>query len=79
MASEQLALIVDMMKAMRPATEPSVQEARASLDALTVGFNLPEDVKAEPVDAARRAAEWIATPEATARAARSSTCTAAAT
>jgi acetyl esterase/lipase len=63
MASEQLAMIVDMMKAMRPATEPSVQEARASLDALTVGFNLPDDVKAEPIDAGGVQAEWITTPE----------------
>jgi acetyl esterase/lipase len=63
MASEQLAMIVDMMKSMRPASEPSVEEARASLDALTVGFNLPDDVKAEPVDAGSVAAEWITTPE----------------
>ena len=79
MASEQLAMIVEMMKAMQPATEPSVEEARASLDAMIVGFNLPEDVKAQPVDAGGVEAEWITTPEGDGRDARSSICTAAAT
>jgi acetyl esterase/lipase len=63
MASEQLAMIVDMMRAAKPLSEPTVEEMRAGLEAMTSGYSLPEDVSAEPVDAGGVSAEWITTPE----------------
>lgn len=63
MASDQLAMIVDMLKATKPLSEPTVEEMRAALEAMTSGYALPDDVRAAPVDAGGVPAEWIDTPE----------------
>ncbi len=62
MASEQLAMIVDMLKALRPAQEPSVEEMRAGLEAMVAGYPLPEDVKCEKVVIGGVPAEWSVPP-----------------
>jgi len=64
MASEQLAMIVDMLKAQWPTREPTVEEMRAGLEAMVAGFTVPEDVRCEKLVAGSVAAEWVITPDA---------------
>jgi monoterpene epsilon-lactone hydrolase len=64
MASQQLQMIVDVLRSRPAPTELSIEEQRAAFDRLTSQFPLAQDVRCEPVDAAGVPAEWISTPEA---------------
>ena len=67
MASEALNMIVNMMRAQRPQTEPDVLEMRAGMERMTTMLPLPPDLKCEPVDAGGVKAGWISTPGTDAR------------
>jgi len=58
MASPELDLVVQMLRAQPPAAEVDVAERRAALERLTAG-ELPADVAAEPVSADGVPAEWV--------------------
>lgn len=62
MASEQLQMILGMLSARRPETEPSIAELRTGMEAMTTAFPLPPDVQLTPVDADGVPAEWVTTP-----------------
>ena len=64
MASQQLQMIVQMLRSSPDLAGLSVEEKRAAYDALASPFQLAEDVRHRPVDAGGVPAEWITTPEA---------------
>ena len=63
MASESLAMIVNMMRAARPQNEPTVEEMRVGLETMVAAFTPPPDAKLEPVEAGGVPCEWVTTPE----------------
>jgi len=64
MASEQLGMIVDMLRARRVAESGmSFQESRARLDAMAEGAPLPDGARLEPIVAGGVPAAWIAGAE----------------
>lgn len=63
MASEALKMIADMLRSQRTLDNPSVEQMRAGLEAMTQMAPLPPDVRAEPVEAAGVPAEWVTVPE----------------
>jgi monoterpene epsilon-lactone hydrolase len=66
MASEQLQTIIQVLRS-RPAQEGlTFEEMRADFEQITSFFQVPADVRCEPVDAGGVPAEWIMTPQATA-------------
>ena len=66
MASEQLQMIIQVLRS-QPAQEGlTFEEMRADFEQVTSFFPVPADVRCEPVDAGGVPAEWIMTPQATA-------------
>jgi epsilon-lactone hydrolase len=64
MASEQLKMVVEMMRAMPQHADAPVEEIRAGLEAMSAVFAPPADLRTERVSAGGVAAEWVVTPEA---------------
>ena len=64
MASRELEAIVRVLRSGPPLAELSIEEQRATMDALTSQFQPAEDVRCERVDAGGVPGEWITTPEA---------------
>ena len=64
MASQQLQMIVEALRARPDSAELSIQDQRAAFQELTSQFQPAQDVRCEPVDAGGIPAEWITTPEA---------------
>jgi hypothetical protein len=64
MATQQLQMIVQMLRSSPDLAGLSVEEKRAAFDALPSPFQLAEDVRYRPVDAGGAPAEWITTLEA---------------
>lgn len=64
MASDELSMIISMLKARPFNAEPSVEEMRAGIDALAGTFPPPADVALEPISAAGVPAEWVTAPGA---------------
>jgi len=64
MASPQLQAIVQMLRSGPPLAELSIEEQRATFEALTSRFKLAEDVRCQRVNPGGVPAEWITTPEA---------------
>jgi acetyl esterase/lipase len=62
MASEQLQIILGMLSANRPQHEPTVEELRAGMEAMTNVFPLPDDVTCAPARANDIPALWVTTP-----------------
>jgi monoterpene epsilon-lactone hydrolase len=58
MASQELELVLGMLRANPPISGGDIREMRAGMDALTANVPLPEDVQVEPVDAGGVPAEW---------------------
>jgi len=58
MASPELATVLQILRAHPPLGGDTIEEMRASMDALTAGVPLPEEVRYEPVDAGGVPAEW---------------------
>ena len=63
MASPQLQMILEALRARPPETELSVEESRAEFELVASQFRPAGDVRCEPVDAAGVPGEWITTPE----------------
>lgn len=63
LASEELQMVLEMLRSRPVDTGLSIEEQRAALEAMHQ-FPLAEDVRCEKVHAAGVAAEWITTPEA---------------
>ena len=59
MASQELSMVVNMMRSFRPQTEPSITEMRAGMEAMAGAAVIPADVKREQVNAAGVPAEWV--------------------
>jgi monoterpene epsilon-lactone hydrolase len=64
MASPQLQAIVKVLRSRPPLAGQSIEDQRATFDALTSRLQPAEDVRCQPVDAGGVPAEWITTPEA---------------
>jgi epsilon-lactone hydrolase len=62
-ASPQLQIIVDVLRARPPEAELSIEESRAEFEVVASHFQPAEDVRCEPVDAGGVPGEWISTPE----------------
>ena len=63
MASPELQMIVEVLRARPAQIELSIEDSRAEFDALASQFQPTGDVRCEPVDAGGVPAEWITTPE----------------
>jgi acetyl esterase/lipase len=63
-ASQQLQMIVEALRARPDSAELSIQDQRAAFQELASQFQPAQDVRCEPVDAGGIPAEWITTPEA---------------
>ena len=63
MASPELATVLQLLRANPPLGGDTIDEMRASMDALTAGVPLPADVRYEPVDAGGVPGEWTTAPE----------------
>ena len=66
MPSEQLQMVIDMLRAFPPSSTSSMQEARANLEALASGAPVPEGARCEAVLVAGVPCEWITGAGATA-------------
>lgn len=64
MASKELQMIIDAFRARPNMADLSVEEQRAQMEINLTQFQLPTDVRCEPVDAGGIPAEWITTPAA---------------
>jgi acetyl esterase/lipase len=64
MASQELTMVVNMLKSFRPATEPTIPEMRAGMEALAGAAMIPADVQREKVSAGGVPAEWVAAENA---------------
>ena len=63
MASPQLQIIVEALRARPVLTGLSIEEHRAAFAALASQFRPAEDVRREPADAGGVPGEWVTTPE----------------
>ena len=64
MPSEQLQTIIQAIRSRPNLRGAPIEQRRAAFEAVTTFFPVPQDVKAEPVDAGGIPAEWIAAPGA---------------
>ena len=64
MPSEQLQTIIQAISSRPNLRGAPIEQRRAAFEAVTTFFPVPQDVKAEPVDAGGIPAEWIAAPAA---------------
>jgi acetyl esterase/lipase len=62
MASQQLQTIIQAIRSRPNLHGASIEQRRAAFETVTTFFPVPQDVKAEPVDADGIPAEWIAAP-----------------
>jgi acetyl esterase/lipase len=62
-ASPQLQIIVEALRARPVQVDMSIEDSRAEFEEITAQFQPAEDVRCEPVDAGGVPAEWITTPE----------------
>ena len=63
MASEALTTVIQILREKPPLGGDTIEEMRVSMDGLTSGVPLPEDVTYEPIDAGGVPAEWTTAPE----------------
>jgi len=66
MASNELQMIIDIFRSGPKMVGLSIEEQRAQMEVNLTQFQLPTDVRCEPVDAGGVPAEWITTPGAVA-------------
>jgi len=64
MASKELQMIIDALRARPDRANLSIEDQRAEVEAFASQFPLPDDVRCEAVDAGGVPAAWITTPEA---------------
>jgi len=66
MASNELQMIIDAFRSTPKLAGLSIEEQRAQMEVSLTQFQLPTDVRCEPVNAGGVPAEWITTPGAVA-------------
>jgi len=66
MASNELQMIIDAFRSQPKLSGLGIEEQRAQMEAGFTQFQLPADVRCEPVDAGGVPAEWVTTPDAVA-------------
>ncbi|UCD57202.1 MAG: alpha/beta hydrolase [Candidatus Hydrogenedentota bacterium] len=64
MPSEQLEMLVQMLRARKIEGVPSIEEARAYLEKAAAMFTVADDVRCEPVQVCSVPAEWVVAPGA---------------
>lgn len=64
MASPELSMVLNMLKTMRPMTEPTIPEMRANMETMAGIAQIPADVTRERVDAGGVPGEWVTAPGA---------------
>jgi monoterpene epsilon-lactone hydrolase len=64
MASEELQMIIEMLRSRPVLENATIEERRAGMEATFSQLQLTEDVKCEAVDAGGVPAEWVTAPEA---------------
>ena len=62
MASNELQMIIDTLRSSPKMPDLSIEEQRAQMEVGLTQFQLPTDVRCDPVDAGGVPAEWITTP-----------------
>jgi acetyl esterase/lipase len=62
MASNELQIIIDALRSSPKMPDLSIEEQRAQMEVGLTQFQLPTDVRCDPVDAGGVPAEWITTP-----------------
>ena len=62
MASNELQMIIDTLRSTPKMPDLSIEEQRAQMEVGLTQFQLPTDVRCDPVDAGGVPAEWITTP-----------------
>ena len=62
MASNELQMVIDMLRSTHNIADLSIEERRAQMENDFTQFQLPMDVRCDSVDAGGVPAEWIATP-----------------
>jgi len=62
MASKELQMIIDTFRSRPDTAGLSIEEQRAQMEVGLTQFQLPTDVRCDPVNAASVPAEWITTP-----------------
>ena len=62
MASNELQMIIDTFRSGPKMADLSIEEQRAQMEVMFTQFQLPTDVRCDPVDAGGVPAEWITTP-----------------
>jgi len=62
MASNELQMIIDTFRSGPKISDLSIEEQRAQMEVGLTQFQLPTDVRCDPVDAGGVPAEWITTP-----------------
>lgn len=62
MASNELQMIIDTLRSTPKMPDLSIEEQRAQMEVGFTQFQLPTDVRCDPVDAGGVPAEWITTP-----------------
>jgi monoterpene epsilon-lactone hydrolase len=63
MASNELQTIIDEIRSFPKMEDLSIEEQRAQMEVGFAQFELPTDVRCDPVDAGGVRAEWITTPD----------------
>jgi acetyl esterase/lipase len=63
MASNELQMIIDTLRSSPKMPDLSIEEQRAQMELGLTQFQLPTDVRCDPVDAGGVPAEWITTPD----------------
>jgi len=62
MASNELQMIIDTFRSGPKISDLSIEEQRAKVEVDLTQFQVPTDVRCDPVDAGGVPAEWITTP-----------------
>jgi monoterpene epsilon-lactone hydrolase len=62
MASNELQMVIDMLRSIPNIADLSIEEQRAQMETGFTQFQLPTDVRCDSVDAGGVPAEWITTP-----------------
>ncbi len=64
MASQELSMIINMLKSLAPKTELTIAEMRAGVEAMALAAQIPADVTCQAVDAGGVRGEWVIAPGA---------------
>jgi monoterpene epsilon-lactone hydrolase len=63
MASKELQKVIEFLRSQPALDDQSIEEQRATIEANSTCYPLPQDIRCQPVEAGGVPAEWITTPE----------------